>query len=683
MERPVDISVIVPIYHGADHVDPLLERLLPVLSDYGRYEVIFVDDASGDDTWERLKVSARRYPAVRGLRLAVNAGQQQATLCGVRCARGEKVITMDDDLQHRPEDIPKLTARLSSETDLIFAVPVGGGGGLLRENRSLLLDLRRAGSRLRTLIFRLAAGRKEAVRPTSFRAFTHELAEGLRDCEEKVFYLSVTLSRGANGIGHVEVPAAAGHRASRYRLGRLVSTLLTLLLSFPRLSKAASFLSSSSAEDYEVAEKTGGSRLLIVGGGAGQLFGIRRARELGYTVAVSDANPAAPGAQQAERFFVADTFDAEETAGAAREFRADGVVTYGTDQPVLTVARAAERLGLPQVISSSTALAVTNKRVMKRLFSVHGIPTCGYRIVAGGLDELSDMRPPYVLKPVDSQGQRGVVKLRNSAEARERLSETLSYSREGSAVIEEYYEGGEVTFSGWVLRGTLYPLTLTDRVTITRFPHIGVCVSHNYPSRFSSSHGEELMRISRRIVESFGIESGPVYIQMLVGEEGVKVNEVACRIGGAYEDEFIPHLTGVDLHELAFAEAVSGEPSPRGEKRLREFRYPAPGALSVLLFFTRPLIVASTGDTGRLRDVPGIVSARYLLSPGESVGPMENSTGRAGYVIVEAEEPRELNRRIREVYRRLAVYDAEGRNMLADYSKESLHIEGVHDKAGE
>src|SRR6056297_4270373 len=258
-------------------------------------------------------------------------------------------------------------------------------------------------------------------------------------------------------------------------------------------------------------------KLLIVGGGQGQLRAIRRAQQAGIRTVVSDMNPDAPGAAIADAFARADTFDLDATADAARRHGADGIATLGTDQPVLTVTRAAEQLGLPHSLSVEQALALTNKRYMKRWLDECGLPHSPYRIVGPGvqLEELEGLRPPLVLKPVDSQGQRGVVRLESAAQVVEYLPESLSYSREGYAVVEEFYPGQEITFSGWVRDGRMYPLTITDRLTKPFYPHIGVCIAHTYPSRCFAEHGAKIVDISRRIVEGFGIRQGPLYFQML------------------------------------------------------------------------------------------------------------------------------------------------------------------------
>ncbi|MFO7849564.1 MAG: glycosyltransferase, partial [Spirochaetia bacterium] len=479
MERPINISVVVPVYNGSTLITPLLDRLFPVLEEYREYEVLLVDDGSTDTTASVIKSAADRYKEVRALLLEENAGQQEATLCGVCRAKGRIIVTMDDDLQHPPEDIPKLIDRVRSGADIVFGVPARA-----KSPGYAPRFFRRLGSRLRDTLFRRAvcAGRKKPLevrgdgggdlRPTSFRAFPSSLAAGACEDREKIPYLSAHLLRHAETVDHAEFRSTGrarpeiikhslqsddssplpreGKGLSRYPIAKLAGVFSRLILSLPwiprRISRIFLGKSCTRAEEYP-AQK----RLLIIGGGEGQLWGIRYAQKRGITVGVTDINQDAPGAREADFFRPADTFDWKATAGAAGEFAADGIMTYGTDQPVLTVAEAAEKLGLPMSISRQTALSVTNKRVMKKIFTEHDIPTCPYRIISGSekargggsfevgelAETLIELAPPYVLKPVDSQGQRGVVKVADAAEAAERLPETLSFSREGSAVIEE------------------------------------------------------------------------------------------------------------------------------------------------------------------------------------------------------------------------------------------------------
>src|SRR2546423_1268721 len=103
------ISVVIPVYNSEESLRPLIRRLQPVLEDMAAsFEVILVNDCSRDRSWEVVTALAAEYDFVRGISMMRNYGQHNALLCGIRAAKGEITITMDDDLQHPPEELPKL-----------------------------------------------------------------------------------------------------------------------------------------------------------------------------------------------------------------------------------------------------------------------------------------------------------------------------------------------------------------------------------------------------------------------------------------------------------------------------------------------------------------------------------------------------------------------------------------------
>ncbi|PKM86253.1 MAG: carboxylate--amine ligase, partial [Firmicutes bacterium HGW-Firmicutes-12] len=196
-------------------------------------------------------------------------------------------------------------------------------------------------------------------------------------------------------------------------------------------------------------------KLLILGGGNAQLQAIKRAKEMGHSVIVSDYYPDAPGKKYADYKELESTFDVEKNIEIAKKYKVDGVMTLGTDQPVYTAASVAEVLGLPSFIDTQTALAVTNKRIMKQILMDNGIPVAPYRFIKEGfMDlELAGLNFPVVIKPLDSQGQRGIYKLNTIEDIRLHIKDTLSYSREDEIIVEEFYENKEITVSGWVDAG--------------------------------------------------------------------------------------------------------------------------------------------------------------------------------------------------------------------------------------
>lgn len=115
--------MVVPCYRSTGSLPLLVERLLPVLADQGvEHEVILVVDGSPDDTWDVAARLAETHAPVRALRLSRNYGQHNALLAGLREVRHDITVTMDDDLQHPPEEIPQLLAALSPSINLVYGV---------------------------------------------------------------------------------------------------------------------------------------------------------------------------------------------------------------------------------------------------------------------------------------------------------------------------------------------------------------------------------------------------------------------------------------------------------------------------------------------------------------------------------------------------------------------------------
>ena len=116
------VSIVVPIYNEAEVLDELLQRLRGVLEPLGPYEVVLVDDASTDSSWERLLSHAADDRRFRLIRLSRNFGHQVAITAGLDAARGDVVVTMDGDLQDPPEVIPSLVAKWREGYDVVYAV---------------------------------------------------------------------------------------------------------------------------------------------------------------------------------------------------------------------------------------------------------------------------------------------------------------------------------------------------------------------------------------------------------------------------------------------------------------------------------------------------------------------------------------------------------------------------------
>jgi len=398
-------------------------------------------------------------------------------------------------------------------------------------------------------------------------------------------------------------------------------------------------------------------KLLILGGSNSQLNAIKRAKEKGHTVIVSDYLKNAPGKEIADFCEEVSTFDVEGNIQIGKKYGIDGVITLGTDQPVYTAAKVAEAIGLPSFIDANTAKAVTNKKVMKKKFTEQHIPTVKYTLLKENFKdhELEDFTFPVVVKPLDSQGQRGVYKLHSMEDIRSVFQDVLSFSREKVIIVEEFYESDEITVNGWVVNGVVYVFSIVDRISHNYYPHIGVCIKHRSPSIYMKEYYHELISLTNQIVHSFHIKNGPIYFQILVGKEGLKINEIACRIGGAYEDLYIHKATGIDILDMLVDYSVGLEIS---DADLKKFDlYHTKKHFSVEMFFAEPCSIHSLNDMETIKMLPGILQAQHNFKPGDQIREMTNATQRAGYMIIEGDNEKELNQNIKRAYEKLAIYD--------------------------
>jgi glycosyltransferase involved in cell wall biosynthesis len=168
----VKISVVIPVYKSAPCLPELLRQLTDQLEQIpGNYEIILVDDDSPDDSWNVIQELVSRYPQITASRLMRNSGQARATLCGFSHARGQTVVTMDDDLQHRPDQLPKLIDALDNnpDVDCVF--------GYFDEKQHA--GYRNLGSRIIRWVNARAFGLPREIRSSSFRAMRRPIAQAL------------------------------------------------------------------------------------------------------------------------------------------------------------------------------------------------------------------------------------------------------------------------------------------------------------------------------------------------------------------------------------------------------------------------------------------------------------------------------------------------------------------------
>jgi len=218
------ITVVVPVFNGSATLPELTARLEGVLAlTAAAYEVILVDDGSADDSWRTIAASAARYPWVRGIRLMRNFGQHNATLCGIRAAAFPIVVTMDDDLQHQPEQIPLLVEVLEQGYDVVYGFPEEERHGFWRN----------VASQVTKLALQSVLGAATARQVSGFRVLRTSLRNAFADFRGAFVSLDVLLTWGTTRFVARRVPhdlRRAGE--SNYTFIKLIAHALNMMTGF-------------------------------------------------------------------------------------------------------------------------------------------------------------------------------------------------------------------------------------------------------------------------------------------------------------------------------------------------------------------------------------------------------------------------------------------------------------------
>jgi glycosyltransferase involved in cell wall biosynthesis len=220
----IEISVVVPVYRSSATLPTLVTRLRAVLAATARrYEIVLVDDGSPDDSWQVLQALQSKYAAeVTAVQLMRNFGQHNALMCGFRHSCGKYVVTIDDDLQNPPEEIPKLLAAVDERRlDVAY--------GRYRSKKHAVG--RNLGSRLVNAFFRTVF--RLPVTVSSFRVVRRDVIDAILSYTLNFTYIDGLLAWNTQRIGEVDVDhQPRGDGRSGYTLTKLVALALNLFTNF-------------------------------------------------------------------------------------------------------------------------------------------------------------------------------------------------------------------------------------------------------------------------------------------------------------------------------------------------------------------------------------------------------------------------------------------------------------------
>jgi glycosyltransferase involved in cell wall biosynthesis len=222
MKETLQYSIVIPVYNSEATLEELHNRICSVFKSItDEFEVIFVDDGSYDKSWQKLKELCKQDAKVKVIQLMRNFGQHNALMCGFHFVEGEYVITMDDDLQSPPEEIPKLINKIKEGYDLAYGEYESKKHNLFRNFGSSLVQY------VYKRIFNVKGGF------TAFRIVEKKLIRSILTYKKNYVFIDGLLAWNSKNIGHVSVQHnEREYGKSSYGLKKLLTLSLNLVTNF-------------------------------------------------------------------------------------------------------------------------------------------------------------------------------------------------------------------------------------------------------------------------------------------------------------------------------------------------------------------------------------------------------------------------------------------------------------------
>lgn len=218
-------SIVIPVFNAEKTLRPLVQALAAVL-ELHPLELILVNDASRDNSWDVICQLAAQHAWIRGINLSRNYGQHNALLCGIRSATREITITLDDDLQNPPEEIPRMLAKLEDGYDVVYGTPQ-------KENHGFLRNM---AARVTKLALQSTMGAATARSVSAFRVFRTHLRAAFENYNGPYVSIDVLLTWGTERFTAIPVvnrPRTVG--VSNYTVRKLIVHAMNMVTGFSTL----------------------------------------------------------------------------------------------------------------------------------------------------------------------------------------------------------------------------------------------------------------------------------------------------------------------------------------------------------------------------------------------------------------------------------------------------------------
>ena len=302
-------------------------------------------------------------------------------------------------------------------------------------------------------------------------------------------------------------------------------------------------------------------KVLMLGGSMQQIPAIKRAKEMDYYVITCDYLPENPGHQYADEYHNVSTTDIDKVLELAQKINIDGIVAYASDLAAPTAAYVAEKMGLPGNPYESVKI-LTQKDLFREFLGKNRFNTPkarGYSSYDEIANEVDEFIFPIMVKPVDSSGSKGVVKVERRSGLKDAVEEALYYSRSKKFVVEEFIEkkGYQVSGDGFSVDGKLVFSSYGNELYSGKGTRDYLALGEFWPSLLTKEQKEKVDAEIQNIITALNMRNCAYNIEVILDKNDTPyVIELGPRNGGSYIPQLIEYSTGVNLIDYTLKAAM-------------------------------------------------------------------------------------------------------------------------------
>lgn len=403
-------------------------------------------------------------------------------------------------------------------------------------------------------------------------------------------------------------------------------------------------------------------KIMVLAGGNDQaalIDELRRQLDGHVHIILVDMNPKAKAVPSADLFLPISTMDREAVLQSAKEHEIDMIITACGDQPMSTMTYVSQQLGLPCYLSSQLVKDLTNKKYMKHRMIECDIPTSKFFTANSphevNHDKLTDLNFPIVIKPVDSNGSKGVKKVNNHHELQRHIPEAFKYSISGDIILEEFNEGPELSIDVYVENGIAKVLSVIELDKIRENTDSFTIVQSHYPPSFDINM-EEVSTIAQKIALGFNLDNTPLLIQAIHTKNGLKVIEFSARMGGGSKFKSIMHYTGVDIMKVYVEMILGKKPSVKPKKNIKHG--------SMCYVYCKPGVFDHIEGLDNLIENNSIDFYYTYKTPNSEILKSDTSSDRVAGFMVSGDTHEDVSKKIKHIDGVLQVLDPNGYDIM-------------------